>query len=85
VNVGYALLEFGEEQVALTDRFGSAEHRFDGQVDANAGISYFFTDWMSVGVVNRFDFRHTNANDPTTGNNFGFIRNQTYVLASLAY
>jgi hypothetical protein len=82
VNAGYSILEFGEEQVRLTSQ---TTGRLDGHLDAILGISYFFTDWMSVGVNNNLDWRVTNAEDPVARTNFGFFRNQTLVLASLRY
>lgn len=84
VNAGYSILEFGEEQINLTDR---RTGRSDGHLDALVGISYFFTDWMSVGITNNFDWRVTNASDLTTGIpiNLSYIRNQTLLLASLRY
>lgn len=84
LNVGYSILEFGEEQINLTDR---RTGRVDGHLDALVGISYFFTDWMSVGITNNFDWRSTNASDLSTGApvNLSYIRNQTLLLASVLY
>jgi hypothetical protein len=87
VNTGYSILEFGEEIVPLSDQ---PIGRLDGHLDAVAGLTYFFTDWFSLGITDKVDWRLTNAdeasNDPNVvGQNYGFIRNQTFILASLAY
>jgi hypothetical protein len=83
VNAGYSILEFGEEQIPLTDQ---AQGRLDGHLDAVAGLNYFFTDWLSLGISDKVDWRVTNADDLVEqGLNFGFIRNQTFILASIAY
>lgn len=87
VNMGYSILEFGEEVVQLSDQ---PVGRLDGHLDAVAGLTYFFTDWFSIGITDKLDWRVTNADefsgDPNvTGLNYGFIRNQTFLLASLAY
>ena len=77
---------FGEEQLEITDLpSGDSTGRLDGHLDALASLSYFFTDWFSVGIVDKLDWRLTNATDPTNGNSFGFLRNQTFVLASVTY
>lgn len=82
VNAGYSILEFGEEQVELsTVRVG----RLDGHLDGVVNLSYFFTDWLSLGISNSLDWRVTNADDPASRVNFGFIRNQTLLLASARY
>ncbi len=87
LNTGYSILEFGEEQIPglTTQRVG----RLDGHLDANVGVSYFFIDWLSLGIVNKTDWRVTNAEAPPSNGvgpeNLGYIRNQTFVLASLSY
>lgn len=83
LNAGYSILEFGSEVIPLTtQRTG----RLDGHLDAVAGLTYFFTDWLSLGISDKLDWRVTNAADqaaPTS--TFSFIRNQTFVLASASY
>lgn len=81
LNAGYSILEFGEEVVPLSDQ---PTGRLDGHLDTVAGLTYFFTDWLSLGITDKVDWRVTNA-DEVGGGNYGFIRNQTFVLASLAY
>lgn len=84
-NGGYSILEFGEEVVPLTD---TPSGRLDGHLDVVAGLTYFFTDWLSLGITDKVDWRVTNANESSggvVGDNYGFIRNQTFVLASIAY
>jgi hypothetical protein len=82
INSGYSILEFGEEQLNITTaRVG----RLDGHLDFIARLSYYFTDWFSVGIVDNLDWRLTNANDIDRGTSFAYIRNQTLVLASLSY
>jgi hypothetical protein len=90
-NAGYSLLELGRENAQLT-QFAGKTGRFDQHVDALANVSYFFTDWMSLGVTDRFDWQITNAVDASTVGvagtpqlNLSYIRNQTVVLASVFY
>jgi Putative beta-barrel porin 2 len=90
VNAGYSILQFGEEQEIdgqqLTDRIDG--DRLDGHLDANAQVAYFFTDWFSVAVADRVNWRVTNASDITLAagdTNLGFVRNETLLLASLRY
>ncbi len=91
VNAGYSILQFGTEQPlnslgVLTNR--TLGDRLDGHLDANAQVSYFIFDWLSVGVANRLNWRVTNAADvtvPGVQTNLGFIRNETLLLASARY
>lgn len=78
---GYSYMEFGTEQLQRTT---ASTGRQDGHLDATAMLDYFFTDWMSVGLSTNFDWRTTNANDPS-GFNLGFVRQRTFLLASVRY
>lgn len=89
--VGYSLLQFGDEQQVvidgqardITDTTGT--DRFDGHLDVGARLSYYMFDWLSFGLANNLDWRHTNANDAASGANLSFLANETLLLASLHY
>jgi hypothetical protein len=91
INGGYSILELGQEQTPLTNfSVGTAngEGRLDQHINFIAAVSYFLTDWMSVGVTDGFDYHLTNAQDVSgaaTPTNLSYIRNQTIVLASVLY
>jgi hypothetical protein len=86
VNAGYSILAFGDEITPLSTQ---PTGRLDGHLDAVAGLTYFFTDWLSLGITDKLDWRITNAEeisvDGTAGANYGFLRNQTFMLASVTY
>lgn len=87
---GYGIFQFGEEQPIIvngqpqdvTDTAGT--DRLDGHLDVAARLSYYMFDWLSFGISNKLDWRHTNANDPS-GANLSFLANETLLLASLHY
>lgn len=84
---GYSILEFGAEQSSedLTD---TVVGRLDGHLDAALNASYFFFDWLSVGISNTTNWRITNASDISSAGvptSLNYARNETLVLASLRY
>lgn len=90
LNAGYSILELGEEQVTLSTATTQGFRRLDGHLDVGGSLAYFFTDWFSVGVVDKLDWRVTNAAIPapssTQGDgNLGYVRNQTLVTVAAKY
>ena len=83
LSAGYSLLEFGQEvQPLSTQPVG----RIDGHLDAAAALTYSVTDWLSLGITDKLEWRATNADElAPAAKNYGFIRNQTFLLASFAY
>lgn len=85
LGAGYSVLEFGAEDaggIQLTDR---ATGRLDGNLDVGVNASYYFFDWLSVGINNELDWRVTNAVDATNGKGLGYIRNQTLAVVNVRY
>lgn len=88
LNTGYSILEFGEEQVVLSTATTQGFLRLDGHLDVAGSLAYYFTDWFSVGVADKLDWRLTNAANPapeTGDGNLGFLRNQTMVTVAAKY
>ena len=90
VNSGYSILEFGEEQIALSTATTGGFLRLDGHLDVAASLAYYFTDWLSLGLTDKLDWRITNAADPSReaageDGNYGFLRNQTMVTIAAKY
>ncbi|MBI1945825.1 MAG: outer membrane beta-barrel protein [Deltaproteobacteria bacterium] len=88
VNSGYSILEFGQEQAQLSTATTDGFLRLDGHLDAAASLAYYFTDWLSVGLVDKVDWRVTNAANPAPDvgdGNYGFVRNQTMLTVAAKY
>ncbi|HJW75999.1 MAG: hypothetical protein A2138_06305 [Deltaproteobacteria bacterium RBG_16_71_12] len=85
-NSGYSILEFGVEQTPLSNATTEGFLRLDGHMDVAASLAYYFTDWLSVGLVDKLDWRLTNAENPgPDGGNYGFVRNQTLLTFAAKY
>lgn len=88
LNAGYSILEFGQEQVAISTATTQGFLRLDGHLDVAGSLAYYFTDWFSVGVANKLDWRLTNAATPAPergDGNLGYLRNQTLVTVAAKY
>ncbi len=90
VNSGYSIMEFGEEQAQLSTASEDGFLRLDGHLDVAASIAYYFTDWLSIALYDKLDWRLTNASSPASApngveTNFGFLRNQTMLTVAAKY
>ncbi|GEM_PF-7033561 len=90
-DVSYGILEFGDEQYSGPYPFTTKP---TGRVDQNIGarleLGYSVFEWMSVGLMERFAYRITEANmvDSLSGRvsgNLSFLRNELFVIGSVRY
>lgn len=85
------MIQFGDEQYSTSFPFTTKpQGRVDYQVNLHLEAGYSVTDWLSIGILERFNTRITEANmlDTTTGANLGNLsmnRNELFMILSLHY
>jgi hypothetical protein len=90
LNLGYGILEFGQEQQIDARQLTSRPNgdRLDGHLDARADLRYHLYEWLAFGISNDSDWRITNAQplgDAGPEGSLGFFRNQTLFVGTLSY
>jgi hypothetical protein len=85
------LIEFGEEQYSTAFSFTTKPvGRIDTNVNLHLEAGYSVTEWLSIGILERFNARFTDANmvDSTSGAQLGNLsmnRNELFLIGSIHY